>query len=489
MTDRFQLIEATVKDIQQALARGETTAEALTLACLERIGSLDGRLNSMARLNPGAVEAARRLDALQARGGWGGPLHGVPVVIKDNIDLADMPTTAGSIALADSRPTEDAPVVARLLRAGAVILGQTNLSELCTSMGWCGHSSLSGLVGHPYRPGRAVTGSSSGSAAAVTASLAVLSLGTDTSGSVRCPASVSGLVGIRPTTGTVPVAGVVPVTLSTDTVGPICRTVADAALLLGVIQGLPEPGIHTDRLKPGALRGARLGLARRFTGACPEVDAVFEAAVADLARLGAEVIDPVPIPDPVYRAAALAGEVIKTELKSAMDGYLSRSGAFHDHPDRPRDLAGLVARLEEAGDWEAGFDVNPGLVNHLHRALRSGPRPEAGCRLDRLGGLVARLFTDLRLDALVYPTEACLAQPVYGGDEPGYVCQASDPYRAPVVAALSGRPAITVPAGLSRDGLPIGLEFMGRPGGEADLIGLAFDYEHHTNHRRPPDFQ
>src|ERR1022692_4366233 len=296
----FELEEATVGDLQKRVTAGSLTASALTQRCLERIAASDKRgpaLNSVSELNPDALSIAAALDAVRKAKGPRGPLHGIPALIKDNIDTADrMMTTAGSLALVGSIAARDAIVAQRLRAAGAVLLGKTNLSEWAnfrsshSTSGWSGRG---GLTRNPYALDRNACGSSSGSGAAVSANLCALAIGTETDGSIVCPASTNGVVGIKPTLGLVPATGIIPIAHSQDTAGPMARTVADAALLLGVLTG----DDYTKSLDPNGLRGPRMGGPRnKFFGFSKETDRVIEAAIAEMKRRGAEIVDPADMP-------------------------------------------------------------------------------------------------------------------------------------------------------------------------------------------------
>jgi len=489
-----ELPEVSATTLAQALATGRTTAAALVQACTARITAIDRRgpkLNSVIELNADAPEIARELDAERRAGKLRGPLHGLPVLLKDNIATADrMQTTAGSLALDGVRATRDAHLVQRLRDAGAVILGKTNLSEwanIRSTRSVSGWSARGGLTRNPYALDRSTSGSSSGSAAAVAASLCPLAVGTETDGSIVSPASINGLVGLKPTLGRISRSGVIPIAHSQDTAGPMTRTVADAALLYAAMVGAdaedritataPATGPGEGQLPPDALKGARLGVARAYFTGYDEADAVIEAAIAKLRALGATVIDDAGLAPVSYGDAEL--KVLLHELKHGLAVWL-RS---HAPQAQVQTLADVIAfnrrhaarampwfrqELFEQADALGGLD-SPDYLAAL-AACAKGARTEG---LDRA-------FDQHRLDAIIAPTggPAWLIDPV-GGDH--YGASFSTP------AAVAGYPHLTVPAGFVQ-GLPLGLSFVGRPFSEWRLLALGHAFEQATRHRRAPGY-
>jgi amidase len=495
--------EATIAGLQAKMEVGEVTARRLAEMYLERIEALDRGglgLRSVIEVNPEALEIADALDrerrAVEARG----PLHGIPVLIKDNIATADrMETTAGSLALLGARPAAEACVAARLRAAGAVLLGKTNLSEwanfrsLRSSSGWSGRG---GLCLNPYALDVTPSGSSSGSGTAIAANMAAGSLGTETDGSILSPSSATGLVGIKPTAGLTSRAGVIPISQSQDTVGPMTRTVADAALLLGAIAGADPadpatesaeaPADYTRFLDPNGLRGARIGVPREvYWGYSPPADAIGEAALDALWKLGAEIVDPADIPTAREMASEwspsddTALTVLLYEFKADLNAYLGALG-----PDAPvRTLTDLIAFNERHAEREMPFFGQELLLMAEEKGPLTEPdylaARERNRRLSRREGIDA-VMDRLGLDALVMPTTNPLAKTdlVNGGRSVG---GSSRP------AALAGYPAISVPAG-QVCGLPVGITFMGRAFSEPTLIKLAYAYEQATQARRPPRY-
>ena len=478
----FEMEEATVADLQKRMSAGSLTASALTQRYLERIAAIDKRgpaLNSVIELNPDALSIAAALDAERIAKGPRGPLHGIPVLIKDNIDTADrMMTTAGSLALVGSIAARDAIVAQRLRAAGAVLLGKTNLSEWAnfrsshSTSGWSGRG---GLTRNPYALDRNACGSSSGSGAAVSANLCALAIGTETDGSIVCPASTNGVVGIKPTLGLIPATGIIPIAHSQDTAGPMARTVADAALLLGVLTGAD----YTKSLDPNGLRGARIGVARdKFFGFSEETDRVIEAAIAEMKRRGAEIVDPADIPT-AGKFDDSESEVLSYEFKNDLNLYL---GALV--PKAPmHSLADVIAFNESHREREMPYFGQDLMI----KAQAKGPLSskeyldalEKDRRLSRTEGIDA-VMSKHRLDALVAPTAgpAWCTDLINGDHAPG---GSSTP------AAVAGYPNINVPAGYAW-GLPVGISFFGAANSEPLLIKLAYAFEQATRHRRAPQF-
>ena len=478
----FELEEATLADLQKRMTAGNLTAHALTERYLERIANIDKRgpaLNTVIELNPDAPSIAAALDAERKAKGPRGPLHGIPVLIKDNIDTADrMMTTAGSLALLGSIAAQDSVVAQRLRAAGAVILGKTNLSEWAnfrsshSTSGWSGRG---GLTRNPYALDRNACGSSSGSGAAVSANLCALAIGTETDGSIVCPASTNGVVGIKPTLGLIPATGIIPIAHSQDTAGPMARTVADAAILLGALTGAD----YTKSFDPGGLRGARIGVARdKFFGFSEETDRAIEAAIAEMKRRGAEIVDPADIPT-AGKFDDSESEVLSYEFKNDLNLYLGALG-----PKAPvHSLADVIAFNESHRDREMPYFGQDLMI----KAQAKGPLTskeyldalEKDHRLSRTEGIDA-VMSKHRLDALVAPTAgpAWCTDLINGDHAPG---GSSTP------AAVAGYPNINVPAGYAF-GLPVGISFFGAANSEALLIKLAYAFEQATHHRRAPKF-
>jgi len=484
----FPLEEATAAQLQDWMSSGRYTSRQLTEMYLKRIEEIDRSgpaLHAVIEVNPDALAIADGLDAERKAKGPRGPLHGVPILIKENIDTADrMLTTAGSLALADTRPSKDAALVSRLREAGVVLLGKTNLSEWAnfrsthSTSGWSGRG---GLVKNPYALDRNPCGSSSGTGAAVAASLAAIGVGTETDGSIVCPSGANGLVGIKPTVGLISQAGIVPISHSQDTAGPMARTVADAALLLDAMRAVPATaGRYVDSLKPGALKGARIGVARKqYFGYSDAADALVNAAIADMKAQGAVIIDPTNIPT-AARMDGCENEVLLYEFKADINKYLAARG-----PSSPvHTLADLIAFNEREKAREMPYFGQEQFIS----AQKKGPLTSAAYTAARAKcGMLARqqgidlVLRRYRLDAIVAPTGSpAWTTDLINGDH--FTGASSTP------AAVAGYPSITVPAG-DAFGLPVGMSFIGTANSEAKLIGMAYAYEQATHHRHPPRFE
>ena len=487
-----ELSQHSATALAQALSAGQLTSDVLVQQCLARIEAIDRRgpqLHSVIELNPEARAIAKALDAERRAGKLRGPLHGLPVLLKDNIATGDrMSTSAGSLALAGVHAVRDAHVAQRLREAGAVVLGKTNLSEWAnirstrSTSGWSGRG---GLTRNPYALDRSTSGSSSGTGAAIAAGLAPLGVGTETDGSIVSPSSINGLVGLKPTVGRVSRDGIIPISHTQDTAGPMTRTVADAALLFAAMAGpdaadditLKAPALGSSSLPPDALQGARLGIARNYMTGYDEADAVFERAVAQLRALGAEVIDDIQLPAVGYGDAELS--VLLYELKAGLAKWLP---AFT--PKAPvQNLADIIAfniahREQEMPYFgqelfekaQALGDLDTPAYREALAACAKGSRAEG---LDRA-------FELHRLDAIIAPTggPTWLIDPIAGDH---YGASFSTP------AAVAGYPHLTVPAGLVR-GLPLGLSFVGRPYTEWRLLALGLAYEQAAQARQAPRF-
>jgi amidase len=497
----FDLDEASIADLRGRMETGRETARSLVEKYSARIDAIDRNgpaLHSIIELNPDALAIADRLDAERRAGRPRGPLHGIPVLIKDNVATADrMMTTAGSLALAGSRPPKDAFIAARLRDAGAIILGKTNLSEWAnfrsthSTSGWSGRG---GLARNPYALDRNTSGSSSGSGAAVAANLAAAAVGTETDGSIVSPSNTNGLVGVKPTLGLLSRAGIVPIAHSQDTAGPMTRTVADAAALLGAMMGVDpdDPATkesatkgstdYTRFLDPSGLKGARLGVVRnRLFGSNPAADGIAESAIEDMKNAGAVIVDPANIPT-LGQFDDTEFQVLLYEFKTDLNKYLAWLGAASPVHSLKEIIAFNDAHVSEELPY-FGQEI-------LTMAEAKGPLTDAkyraaltkNQRLSRTMGIDAVMSTH-RLDALVAPTggPAWLTDLVNGDSGTGSAPGPS------TVAAVAGYPHITVPAGFVH-GLPVGVSFLGRAWSEPTLLKIAFAYEQASKHRRPPTF-
>jgi amidase len=491
------VVEASVADLQAAMQAGRTTSKAITQQYLARIKSIDKggpKLNSVIEVNPDALKDAEALDRERKQNGARGPLHGIPVLIKDNIATADrMQTTAGSLALVGAKAPRDAAVAARLRAAGAVILGKANLSEwanLRSTRSTSGWSSRGGLTRNPYALDRNTSGSSSGSAVAAAASLAAIAVGTETDGSIVSPASANGIVGIKPTVGLVSRAGIVPISSSQDTAGPMARSVADAAALLTAIAGGDprDPAtVEADRhavdytasLDANALKGARLGLVKsNFGGRNELVSAEVMKAVDAMRAVGAVIVEVPEVPN----ADKLGkGEltVLYFEIKAGMSAYLAEYAPGF----AMQSLADLIAynekNKEKVMPW---FGQEHFIAAQAKGGLESAEYTEALAEVRRLAREegIDKVLKEHNLDALIAPSAGppWLTDYIKGDNSGGG-------FTSP--AAVAGYPHVTVPAGYVA-GLPCGVSFVGTAWSEPRLIALAYAFEQATRSRRPPKF-
>jgi amidase len=491
-----EVAEASITELGGRMAAGATTAVALTRTYLSRIESIDRSgptLRSVIEVNPDAEAIAAELDRERAAGNVRGPLHGIPVLVKDNLDSGDrMETSAGSLALLGGRPTRDSEVVARLRAAGAILLGKTNLSEWAnirsehSSSGWSGRG---GQTKNPYVLDRNPCGSSSGSGAAIAASLAAAAIGTETNGSIVCPSNANGLVGIKPTLGLVSRRGIVPIAHSQDTAGPMARTVTDALLILAAIVGAdPEDAITTTArsvdldpakvLDPKALAGARLGVARNYLGFHPKVDAVFEQSLAALRAAGAEIVDPIDLATP-REYGGDSYTVLLYELKADLAAYLATRPAGV----KVRTLADVIAFNDAHADAEMPiFGQDIFLLAESKGPLTDQAYLDALAKAKRLAGPegIDRVCSEHQLDAIIAMTGGpAWVTDWVNGDHFGGGC--SSP------AAVAGYPHVTVPAGFVH-GLPVGLSFFGPAFTDARQISLAYAFETATTARRAPGY-
>jgi len=493
----FELEEISISELQGGMRSGKYTARSIAEKYLARIDAIDKQgpaINSVIEINPDALALADAMDKERAAGKVRGPLHGVPILVKDNIDTADkMMTTAGSLALVGWKPPQDAAVVQKLRAAGAVILGKTNLSEwanIRSSHSTSGWSARGGLTRNPYALDRNACGSSSGSGAAVAANLCAAAIGTETDGSIVCPSGANGIVGIKPTVGLTSRNGIIPISHSQDGAGPMARTVRDAAILLGALTGVDgsdratlasEGKSYTDYtrfLDPAGLRGARIGVARKYFGFSEDVDALMNSLLDEMKKQGATLIDPADI-ETFGKFDESELTVLLYELKTDLNVYLSRLG-----PDAPaHTLKDVIDFNDKNKDREMpyfGQDL-------FTKAQAKGPLTEKeylealekNQKLARIEGIDA-LMDKHKLDAIVAPTAgpSCLTDLLNGDHFTGGSSNA---------AAVAGYANINVPAGFIH-GMPVGISFFGRAWSEATLIKLAYAFEQATRLRKPPQF-
>ena len=487
------LASATIEDLNTAFDAGTLTSERLVELYLARIAAYDQQgpsLNAVLWLSDDALATARALDAERRARGPRSPLHGIPVVLKDNIDTSDMPTTAGSLLLAGSVPPDDAYIVKKLRDAGAIILAKLNMSEFASGVTM---SSVGGFIRNPHDPTRSPSGSSGGTGAAIAAAFAQLGIGTDTGGSVRGPTTANGIAGLKPTHGLLSRDGIVPLALSFDMAGPMARHVYDVAAMLGVMTGVDpaddatlesEGRFETDYtqfLDGGALAGARIGIARDFLGSDSEVDWIVEASLEAMRNAGATVVD-VRYPQWLLEAKGDWYTTIRwREFRAQIPHYLATIG-----PEYPKTLEEMVERsLEITSLTPEGGTPNPtrwallmqeeasgALTDHEYVAMRDHGLP-------MVRSIVLGLLDAENLDAIVYPTSPTRPSLVDGGGGGGGASATN-------IANLTGFPDLIVPAGFTSNRLPVGISFLGRPFGEPRLLGLGYAFEQTTKVRRDP---
>jgi Asp-tRNA(Asn)/Glu-tRNA(Gln) amidotransferase A subunit family amidase len=505
--EAFDVYEATISDIHEAIVARRTTCVQVVQGYLDRIEAYDKQgpmINAVIAVNPTALDQARAFDDAFARTGMiPGPLAGIPIVLKDNIETTEMPTTAGSLSFDGYLPAQDSTVVARLRAVGAIILAKVNLDEF--SRGSSGTSGKGGQTRNPYDTDHIPGGSSAGVGAAIAAGFATAGIGTETGVSIRNPTTNGSLVGVAPTRGLVPTAGIIPISFTQDRAGPIARTAADAARVLAAIVGYdprdPQSALSFRRVRDDytsgtmsadRLHGARIGVARELFGtggAEAESGKIVDIAIEDLRRLGAEIIDEIPLQkwldvrlpvlDPIYpgedRTLATVLSDARTngwEQRAAMNMYLNASGAAAPYTD----IDALIDSGTVMASTHAGF---------LRTRELDLDRPEYAERILRMSAVqstVLNTMAQLRLDAIVYPMKTQPAWPIGGEADPDATIAGS----GNVLSSIPGLPAVVVPAGYTTNGLPVNIEFLGSPFSEPELLGFAHHYQSATNRRHPP---
>jgi amidase len=493
----FDFDALTIADINRAFDRGALTAERLVQLCLARIEAYDRQgpsLHAVMTLNPKALETARALDAERKAKGPRSPLHGIPIVLKDNYNTADLPTTGGSVLLEGSIPPDDAFLVKKLRAAGAIVIAKANLSEFASGGT---HSSLGGQTLNPHDLTRSPSGSSGGTGAAVAAAYAPLGLGTDTGGSIRGPATSNGIVGLKPTHGLLSRSGIIPLALSFDTGGPMARSVSDVAVALGVMTGVDpaDPATsksagrfetdYTKYLKSDALRGARIGVARDFLGADPDVDWVVDSSLAVMRKAGATVVD-VRYPKWLLDAKEeLYNAIRRPEFHAQIADYLKTL-----KPGFPKTLEEMIDRAEHFNTIRRdGAAPNPSRWVLFRREVESGTLDDyrytsvRDHALPAVRAVVEGMLAAEKLDAIVYPTSSrrpgLIAESGAGGGGAGTASATN-------IANLTGFPDLIVPAGFTGDNLPVGLSFFGPAFSEPKLLALGYSFEQATHARRLP---
>lgn len=487
------LSSATIVDLNRAFDSGALTSEALVQMYLDRIAAYDQQgpaLNALLYVNPKALEQARALDAERKSKGARSPLHGIPVILKDNIDTGDMPTTGGSLILKGSIPPDDAFFVQKLREAGAIILGKANLSELASGATM---SSVHGPMKNPHDLARTPSGSSGGTGVGIAAAFAQIGFGTDTGGSVRGPSTSNGVVGLKPTHGLISHDGIIPLSLTFDMAGPMARHVADIAAVLNVVakQDPADPSTkksegkvpadYTKFLDQNALKGARIGVARQFMGKDADVDFVINAALQTMREQGATIVD-VKYPSWLLAAKEEWYTTIRwPDFKAQIKDYLATL-----KPGYPRTLEEMIERSEKLySTTPEGGVPNPARWNLFKQEQASGELTDYKYVAMRDYGLpmaraiVEGMLEEQNLDAIVYPTSSTRPEPIVGGGGGGGPSGTN-------LANLTGFPDLIVPAGFTGDRLPVGISFIGTAFSEPKLLGLGYAFEQATHARRDP---
>ncbi|HEY0943707.1 MAG TPA: amidase family protein [Opitutaceae bacterium] len=506
----LKIEDATIADLNAAFQAGTLTAEKLTEIYLARITAYDKQgpaINTVIALNPKALDEARALDAERKAGKVRGPLHGVPIVLKDNFDTFDLPTTAGSQLLDGHLPPDDAFVVKKLRDAGAIILAKVNLSEFAGGGGSVigatdpailkagsvpnGFSSMGLQTLNPHDLARGPAGSSGGTGAAIAAAFAQFGLGTDTGGSIRGPSAANGIVGLKPTHGLLSRDGIVPISTTFDTGGPMGRSVYDIAVALGVMTGVDAADTATNKsigkfetdytrfLKRGSLKGARIGVARDFFGKDPGTDQVMAQAIATLKELGAVIVDPVTFPDYVHQAKRpLMSVIAQAEFKAQIADYLESA-----KPRYPKTLDDLAARANDPASGYRSPEKAFAFKYHASKALELDDPVYLAAKNEGIALVkvtIEGIFSKHQLDALIYPTGPRPAALI----ERGVPSSSAD--SATNFANLTGFPDLIVPAGMTPEGLPVTLSFFGKAFSEPKLLGYAYDFEQASHARVLP---
>lgn len=510
----IDLDTATITDLNQAYSNGLTSASVVA-AYLKRIEAYDKKgptINAVITLNPKALATAKMLDTERRKGKVRGPLHGIPVVLKDNFDTVDLPTTGGSQLLQKSLPPDDAYVVRKLRDAGAIIVAKVNMSEWAGGAGVYGttdpelarkgavpngFSSAGGQTRNPHDLSRGPAGSSGGTGAAIAATFAQFGMGTDTGGSVRGPASVNGLVGLKPTNGLLSRDGIIPLSLTFDTGGPLARSVSDLAVALGTMTGVDanDPLTQTSAgkfetdytkyLQTGALKGARIGVARDFMGRNAETDRITEAAIATLRQRGAVIVDPVNYPKYLLDVRqSLLTTIMNADFKVQITDYLKTTA-----PGFPKTYADIVARSNDPATGYRSPEKAWGLQYNASVVIDQSDPVYVAAKNDGLPlirNTMLAIFSNYKLDAIVYPTSpepATLINP-----PPGERPAGGGAGSATLIANVTGFPDLIVPAGMTNDGLPVSISFFGPAYSEAKLIGYGFDFEQASKAHVMPKF-
>ncbi len=492
----INLSELTVSQIHSAYKKGKFTSQELVAAYIDRINNFDKQINSISIINPNALALAKELDVEFKKTKILRHLHGIPIIVKDNINTKGLPTTAGALALKDFVPDADAFVIAKLIKSGAIVIAKSNMAEWAFTP-WHSFSSTHGATLNPYNTDHVPAGSSGGTGASVASNFATIGLGTDTGNSIRGPSSHNSLVGFRTTLGLISRADIVPLNFRNDVVGPMCRSVEDATRVLDIMVGYDpndpitkyserkSPQNYTDFLQKDGLKGARIGVLRELCEnlpassglagnsdkADPEIKALFEKSILDMKAMGAAIIDTVTIPN----FSNLRKDVICFDFRGDLEAYLTK----YVKNDTIKTLEDIVRIGSKSKSAEARVKANLTVQN------LNCPDVYTSARRIAFRKAIEDKMDELKLDAIIYPTwnnkpanintyNEELMRVEYFGDN------------SQIIAPHTGQPAFTVPMGYTKDNLPAGIQFLGRMYAESTLIKLTYAYEQGTKHRVPP---
>lgn len=486
-----EIIKMDLSQLRVALDDKKITSEQLVKAYLAVINKDDKHgkhINAIIALNPDAIAQAKAWDSADHSGKTNAPLAGIPFIVKDNYDTRDIATTGGNLALATNKPMRNAFVVQKLLDEGAILIGKSNMSELAASYGWLGYSSLGGQTINPYNPLRDASGSSSGSAAAVAANFSPFALGTDTSGSIRGPASVTGTVGLRPSLGLTSRSGVIPLSLTADDVGAITRTVQDQAIVMDSIRGIDPQDKATEMIEQptvsfiksvtsSTLKGKKFAVLDNFDGGNSDVDRVKKEVIHQLREKGA-TIQHILLPAVFENLwTEVLGPVGTAEFRPQFDAYLATLGS-----GQPKNSTEFLKQLDNLTNG-GKIKINParykGLVESIGTITTDSPE-YIGILTNTIPRLREKLGDILKkggYDALIFPTMSCPASVIHGKTDPDYVCKSGDSYAASYIASSTGFPEITIPAGIAAGNIPVGISFLGKPGDDLNIMQYAYQLE------------
>lgn len=486
-----QITRMNLSELRSALDKKDITSEQIVsayMAAIDKDNHHGKKINALITLNTDALSQAKAWDEANHGGKANAPLAGIPFIVKDNYDTKGILTTGGNLTLETNKPARNSFVVQKLLNEGAILIGKANMSELAASYGWMGYSSVGGQTVNPYNPLRDTSGSSSGSAAAVAAGFAPFALGTDTSGSIRGPASVTGTVGLRPTLGLTSRSGVIPLSLTSDDVGAITRTVSDQAIVLDAIRGIDPSDKATEFVEhpvdkfshsvaSGSLKGKKFAVLDNFDGGNPDIDRIKNEAVNQLIHDGASVTH-IRLPAEFENLWSLVlGPVGTAEFRPQFDAYLTTLG--NGQPKNSTEFLSVLNKLTDNGKKTINPGRYKGLIESIETITTDSPE-YIGILTQRIPHLRSELLKIVQegdYDAIIFPTMSCPASVIHGKSDKDYICKSSDSYAASYIASSTGFPEISVPAGKAIGNVPVGFSFMGKAGDDLKIMQFAYQFE------------